>query len=192
MRSFADLTDVELAYVAEAWRSGRPVSDAYVHALINEGLAAGASLAHSHSQLVWMAEPPPAVRAEEDSDCRICALLEAETREELRVVATDDGLVLLCPPASRAPYELLIAPASGHDPPTAERLALAFRLLREMIGRLRRVEGPVPWNAWLHEGSHWHVEVLPRLTTFAGIELGAGIYVNTLPPEEAAARLRAV
>ena len=50
----------------------------------------------------------------------------------------------------------------------------------------------MPWNAWLHDGEDsWHLELVPRLTIFAGIELGAGIYVNTLPPEDAASALRA-
>jgi len=49
----------------------------------------------------------------------------------------------------------------------------------------------VPANAWLHDRGHWHIEVLPRLIVFAGIELGAGIYVNLLAPEAAAAALRA-
>ena len=48
----------------------------------------------------------------------------------------------------------------------------------------------MPLNAWLHDAEHWHIEVLPRLSVLAGIELGAGIYVNALPPDEAAARLR--
>ena len=52
------------------------------------------------------------------------------------------------------------------------------------------LEGPAPVNAWLHNRGHWHLEVLPRLTVFAGIELGAGIYVNSLAPEAAAAALR--
>jgi len=58
------------------------------------------------------------------------------------------------------------------------------------VRRLRAVEGPVPLNEWLHDRRHWHIEVLPRLSVLAGLELGAGIYVNTLPPEEAARRLR--
>jgi len=45
-------------------------------------------------------------------------------------------------------------------------------------------------NAWLHDTRHWHMEILPRLTVFAGIELGAGIYVNSLAPEVAAGALR--
>jgi galactose-1-phosphate uridylyltransferase len=54
---------------------------------------------------------------------------------------------------------------------------------------LRRLEGPVPLNVWLHDGAHWHLEVLPRITILAGLELGAGVFVNALPPEEAAGRL---
>jgi UDPglucose--hexose-1-phosphate uridylyltransferase len=54
------------------------------------------------------------------------------------------------------------------------------------------VEGAVPLNAWVHDGDHWHIEIVPRLSVLASIELGAGIYVNTVPPETAAAALREV
>ena len=63
-------------------------------------------------------------------------------------------------------------------------------MLGRSLGRLHAVEGLVPANAWLHDRGHWHIEVVPRLTVFAGIELGAGIYVNALAPEDAAAALR--
>ena len=65
-------------------------------------------------------------------------------------------------------------------------LGTALLLLRDVVGRLRAVEGAVPWNAWLHEG---HLEVVPRLSVLAGVELGAGIYVNTVAPEDAATAL---
>jgi UDPglucose--hexose-1-phosphate uridylyltransferase len=97
----------------------------------------------------------------------------------------------LAAPAGRAPYELVIAPSRHTAEPSEENLADAALLLRDAIQRLRRVEGPVPLNAWLHTGAHWHLELVPRLTVFAGLELGAAIYVNSLPPEEAAQRLRA-
>jgi UDPglucose--hexose-1-phosphate uridylyltransferase len=103
------------------------------------------------------------------------------------------GAVLLCPPAGRVPYELLIAPlAHEADPFSSPCLAAALRLLRDAIRRLRAIEGAVAWNAWVHGGEHWHVEALPRLTIPAGVELGAGISVNPLPPEDAAAGLRNV
>ena len=85
----------------------------------------------------------------------------------------------------------MIAPlAEEADGLRSELLAPALHLLAEAVRRLRRLEGPVPWNAWLHNGRRWHLEVVPRLTVLAGLELGAGIYVNSLPPEQAAAALR--
>ena len=45
-------------------------------------------------------------------------------------------------------------------------------------------------NLWLHESGHWHLELLPRLTVFAALELGAGYFVNTIAPEQAAEQLR--
>ncbi|TMM28168.1 MAG: hypothetical protein E6F93_12870, partial [Actinobacteria bacterium] len=83
VRSFADLSDDEVAGVALAWRerarAARAAGFPYVHALLNEGREAGASLAHSHTQLGWLKEAPPAVVAEEDGDrCAVCRHLEAE------------------------------------------------------------------------------------------------------------------
>jgi UDPglucose--hexose-1-phosphate uridylyltransferase len=188
-RTFAELEDAELDLVAEAWRrrfsaaeeSGFP----YVHAMINEGRFAGASLAHSHSQLVWLHEPPPAVAREPTADCAVCALVE---NEEL-AVATAGEVAAVCHPAGRAPFEMLIAPRA-HDPEAEDDFAGALHLLRDVIRRLRAREGPVPWNAWLHLGAHWHLEVVPRLTVFAGLELGAEIYVNVVAPGSAAEALR--
>jgi UDPglucose--hexose-1-phosphate uridylyltransferase len=103
-----------------------------------------------------------------------------------------DGVRATCPDASRVPYEVTIAPvAQEPDGFTSERLGAALRLLAEIVRRLRSLEGAVPLNAWLHNGAHWHLELVPRLTLLAGIELGAGIYVNPLPPKEAAKRLAA-
>ena len=85
----------------------------------------------------------------------------------------------------------MLAPRKHAAEPSEADLVDAALLLRDAIRRLRETEGPVPLNAWLHTGAHWHVELVPRLTVFAGLELGAGIYVNSLPPEEAAQRLRA-
>jgi UDPglucose--hexose-1-phosphate uridylyltransferase len=84
----------------------------------------------------------------------------------------------------------VIAPRQHAAEPTEPDLVDAALLLRDAIRRLRDVEGPVPLNAWLHTGGHWHLELVPRLTVFAGLELGAGIYVNSLSPEQAAQRLR--
>jgi UDPglucose--hexose-1-phosphate uridylyltransferase len=198
IRTFADLSNEDLALVAEAWIAREAFASApgaYIHPLINEGRAAGASLPHSHSQLVWLPEPPPAVRAERPGG--LPELLEAAREEDL-IVATEenrfDEVIAFCNPVGRLPYEALImvvsdsAVAPWSFEPT---LMTALQLLRDVVGRLRVVEGPVPWNAWLHHGTApWHIELVPRLSVLAGLELGAGIYVNSLAPEQAAENLR--
>jgi len=174
VRSLAELEGDEPDLVAEAWRLRAAAHPGYVHALVNEGREAGSSLPHSHSQLVWLPEPPP-----------------PRARPRLEAFAAPDGLVAGCPWASRLPYETVIAPAE-HDSAgfESELLARALRLLVDVVRRLHAAEGPVPLNAWLeHDERDWRLVLLPRLTILAGLELGAGIFVNTLPPEEAAGRL---
>ena len=197
-RSLAELEGDELRLVADAWRlravSARDAGFGYVHALVNEGREAGASLGHSHSQLVWLQEEPPLPAAERTHGhgCALCALLERERREETRLVAERDGVAVLAPYAGRVPYELLIAPlAHEKDGFASAALGVALELAADALRRVFRIEGPRPVNAWLHPSRHWHLELLPRLTVLAGVELGAGLYVNPLAPEEAAAALRA-
>jgi UDPglucose--hexose-1-phosphate uridylyltransferase len=185
LRSIAELPDEALALVADAWRerAGAAAEEgfSYVHAIVNEGRVAGSSLPHTHSQLVWMREPPPAVEKEGSMD----AVLEGE------IVLERDGLALLCPAASFAPYELRIAPVEREtDGLRSPLLAVALQLAAEGVRRVRALEPGAPVNLWLHDGPWWHLDVVPRLTVAAGLELGSGIYINPLPPEEAAARLR--
>jgi UDPglucose--hexose-1-phosphate uridylyltransferase len=160
--------------------------------LLNEGREAGASLPHSHTQLVWLHEPPPVVLAEDGGGGSVGRHVEAELASGERVVLERDGLVALTAYGGRLPYELLIAPLDdpGGSAFESELLAPALGLVSEALRRLHALEGPAPLNAWLHDRVRWHIEVLPRLTVFAGIELGAGIYVNSLAPEAAAAALR--
>jgi UDPglucose--hexose-1-phosphate uridylyltransferase len=200
VRTFADLTGREIEQVAEAWQnraeaaheSGFP----YMQALLNEGRAAGASLAHSHSQLFWLEEQPPLVaqeRAAQEAEggCVLCRVLAEEIEQRIRIVDERDGLLLLCPFAGRQPYEMVVAPRECTDSPFAgPQLAAALRLLAEGVRRLHVAEGVVPLNAWLHAAGHWHIEIVPRLAVLAGLELGAGYFVNTLAPESAAGVLR--
>jgi UDPglucose--hexose-1-phosphate uridylyltransferase len=180
-RSLGVLDDHTLALVAEAWqRRARDVGGT-VFAFVNEGHVAGASLPHSHSQLAWLPGPPPMVLAER-------GLPEGD------VIVERDGLVARCPRASRVPYEVQIAPArSEADALRSDLLAPALHLLAELVRRIQAIRGePTPLNAWLHEGTPWHLELLPRTTRLAGLELGAGVYINPVAPEEAAAALRSV
>ena len=193
-RSISELGSAQLALVAEAWRLRAEAADNQgktLFACINEGRPAGASLAHSHSQLVWLDSEPPVPKAERGETRRLSGYLELERAEGTRVVEERDGLVLLCPYASRSPYECLIAPVEHEERAFASPLlGKALELAAEALRRLAKAEGPRPMNLWLHEAGHWHLELVPRLTVLASLELGAGHYINTLAPEEAAARLR--
>jgi UDPglucose--hexose-1-phosphate uridylyltransferase len=187
VRTFADLTGREVAQVADAWQdraaAAREQGFSYVQALVNEGQAAGASLAHSHAQ--------ERAAQETEGGCVLCRVLAEEVQQRIRIVDERDGLLLLCPFASRQPYEMVVVPREcTQDPFEGPELAAALRLLSEGIRRLHVAEGPVPLNAWLHASGHWHLEVVPRLSVLAGLELGAGYFVNTLAPESAAGVLR--
>ena len=198
-RSFAELTEDEIAGVATAWSARAAAARAdgfpYVHALLNEGREAGASLAHTHTQLVWLREPPPAVRAETadaTGTCRTCVFVGQELEVGTRVVARRDGLVLLAAYGGRLPFEMHVVPVE-HTSGSAfesELLPPALSLLADGVRRLHAIHGVVPLNGWLHDTEHWHLELVPRLTVFAGIELGAGVYVNSVAPETAAEALR--
>jgi UDPglucose--hexose-1-phosphate uridylyltransferase len=175
IRSIADAEDDELELVAEAWRRRAADEPGYVFPLLNEGREAGASLPHSHSQLAWLASQPP---------------LGKRPRGE--TVVESNGLVVSCPWASRVPYETVIAPVE-QEPHGLASLELpgALGLLAHVVRRLHALEGPLPLNAWLeHDDTDWRIVLFPRLNILAGLELGAGIFVNTVPPEEAAVRLR--
>jgi UDPglucose--hexose-1-phosphate uridylyltransferase len=86
----------------------------------------------------------------------------------------------------------VIAPiAPEADGLSSPLLAPALHLLADLVRRLHELEGSIPLNAWLEHGDEdWRIVLLPRLSVLAGLELGAGIFVNTLPPDEAAAELK--
>jgi len=182
LHSFGELRDATVDLVAEAWQRRARDAGGTCIAILNEGHEAGASLPHSHSQLAWLPGPAPAETGEQGLP-ELVPLLER------------DGLVAGCPVASRAPYEVLIAPERPDpDGLASDLLAPALRLLAEVIRRLQQVRGEpfVPLNAWLHRGERWHFELFPRITRLAGLELGAGVWVDPVSPERAARELGAV
>jgi len=175
VHSVGELDDSTLDLVAEAWQRRACDAGGICFPFVNEGRDAGASLPHSHSQLAWLPAEAPAVTAE-------------HSLPEVVEVLRRDGVVAGCPVASRVPYELLIAPTGdGGNWRTSDELGPALRVLAELVRRLQQIRSDalVPFNAWLHDGPHWHLEVLPRTTRLAGLELGAGVYINSLAPEQA-------
>jgi UDPglucose--hexose-1-phosphate uridylyltransferase len=172
VRSFAVLDDEQVTLVAEAWERRIQDEGGTVLALINEGRLAGASLPHSHSQLVWTDLPA------EGLEHLPGLLAQHEIRRRGNVIASAH-------PFAAGPYECLVGPPDGNG-----ELADGLVLVRDLVHRLQEAEGVRPWNAWLHPGPPWHIHFVPRLTALAGIELGAGIHINVVPPERAAERLR--
>lgn len=171
MRHFGELPDEQVSAVAEAWEK-RIGGDTAVLALVNEGRLAGASLLHSHSQLVWTELPSEAVE-------HLPELLGAYELERR------GGVVSAVHPLGASPYECLIASVDAGG-----ELADGLVLLRNLVRRFHDTVGVRPWNAWLHPGPSWHLHFVPRLTALAGIELGAGVHVNVVPPDQAAEALR--
>ena len=201
-RSLVELNAAELSNVAGAWTSRAEAAHAegfqYLQVLVNEGADAGSSLPHTHSQLAWFREEPsvPASERTRAGDCAVCELLgDVATTRQLGLAEAENRILALCHPAGRAPYEVLVAPYAHQSEPWGTPLEIGLDLAVSSLRRIHDVEGPVPINLWLHcapfgGDGHWHLELVPRLTIFAGLELGAGIYVNSLPPEQAAAALR--
>jgi UDPglucose--hexose-1-phosphate uridylyltransferase len=190
------------------WRERiRAHADApYRHLIVNEGRDAGASLPHTHAQLYALPFVPAAVARERERFTAyalrtqgrnlLADLLQEEVRLRERIVAIDEEAVALCPFASRVPFEVQIVPRRPRslfedDGP------LGARLLHDVLGRLERVLGAVPaLNLWVRTapaGSEyfcWWIDVLPRLTKLAGLEMGTGLNLNVMPPERAAEQLR--
>jgi UDPglucose--hexose-1-phosphate uridylyltransferase len=195
----AELADGVLGTIAEAWcrralahaASGRPA----VLAGVNEGRRAGASLEHSHSQLLAMPHAPPRLAAELARAAEGADVLDTPL-DGARVVCVDDGLVAYTPWAPRVGHELRVAPAEPEPDAygDAGRLAAALRLA---VAALDATLGPVPLNVIVHSRPaglttpfRWHLEVLPRLGAPALVEFGAGITVCSVDPETAAERYR--
>ncbi len=208
VQALADLELAELGGALAAWRkriAAHSGEASLVHLLVNEGPAAGATREHTHAQLLAMPFVPPLVARERE---RFTAynqrtmgghLLEdvvvEEVRRRERLVAIDGEAALVCPWASRSPYELRLVPRSASarfedDDRGAELLHRGLRALRAALG-----EG-VPLNLWVRtaprgaEEFHWHIDVVPRLGLLGGFELGTGVDINGVAPEIAAAELR--
>ena len=206
--SIADLDPDQLRAAMEVWRERmRAHADAAcVHVLVNEGRDGGASLPHTHAQLYALDFVPAAVARERErfgayatrtmGGNLLADLVQEEVRRRERLVAVDDEAVLLAPYASRLPFQLMIAPRRPRarfedDGP------LAAGLVHDALIRLRRrLGGMPPLNLWVRTAPRgadhfcWRIDILPRLVHLAGLELGTGVHLCVVAPEQAAAELR--
>jgi UDPglucose--hexose-1-phosphate uridylyltransferase len=206
--SLADLEAEQVAVAMDVWRERmRAHADAaYVHLIVNERREAGASLPHTHAQLYALDFVPAAIARERERFGAYATrtmggnlledLVQEEVRQQRRIVAIDDEAVLMAPYGARLPYQLLLAPRVPRalfqdDGPTGASL------LHDALRRLaRRLGGNPPLNLWVRTAPRgaehfcWRIDILPRLTHLAGLELGAGVHLNIVPPEQAASALR--
>jgi UDPglucose--hexose-1-phosphate uridylyltransferase len=207
LTAMAELSDGQFAAAVATWRERmRAHPDAsYLQLIVNEGGGAGASLEHTHAQLYALPFVPTAVARERErvgaygertaGGSLLSDVLVEEVRRAERLVAIDDEAALICPWASRSPFELRVVPRREsarfeEDEGGAAMIRTAMRALAELF------EGPPELNLWIRtaprgaEQFHWHVDIAPRLTIKAGFELGTGVDINVYPPERAAADLR--
>ncbi|OGQ51592.1 MAG: galactose-1-phosphate uridylyltransferase [Deltaproteobacteria bacterium RIFCSPLOWO2_02_FULL_53_8] len=185
----------------------------YILIFKNHGEAAGATLEHSHSQLIALPIIPKRVAEEIDGSleyynfkerCIFCDIIRQEIMQGARVIAENMDFIAVTPYAPKAPFEIWLLP-KAHESSFEncqkhhyENLAVIFS---EVLKRMNKVLNNPPYNFILHtaplkDGAtqhyHWHFEIMPKLTKVAGFEWGSGFYINPTPPEEAAQFLRTV
>jgi UDPglucose--hexose-1-phosphate uridylyltransferase len=207
-RQMADVISAYRDRIADLLRDTR---FRYVLVFKNHGAAAGATLAHSHSQIIALPIVPVRIEAElagatqyfdYRGRCIYCDILAQEIADTRRLVAQNGDFVAFAPFASRVPFEVTILP-KRHEAffwslarPQMEGLA---EILQDVLRRVKLALRDPPYNFVIHtappayaapERYHWQVEVLPKLTEVAGFEQGSGFFINPTPPEEAAQHLR--
>lgn len=206
--SLAELPVEQVAVAMDAWRERMRAHEqsAYVQLIVNERREAGASLPHTHSQLYALDFVPAAVARERERAAEYATrtmgqsllgdLVAEEVRMRERIVAIDEEAVLMAPYASRLPFQLMLAPRRPvprfeQDGPTgATLLHNGLRRLAHHLG------ASPPLNMWVRTAPHgaehfcWRIDVLPRLTHLAGLELSTDLNLNIVAPEHAAALLR--
>lgn len=185
----------------------------YILIFKNHGEAAGASLDHSHSQLIALPVIPRNVRDEISGArrhfelkerCVYCDIIRQEVNDRVRVISENTDFVAVSPYAPRFPFETWLLPkrhgSNFEDAPRHEYEGLA-RMLKETLLRMNKALESPPFNLIIHsapfmeaagEYYHWHLEIMPKLTKVAGFEWGTGFYINPTAPEEAAEVLREV
>jgi UDPglucose--hexose-1-phosphate uridylyltransferase len=181
----------------------------YVSIFRNHRRDAGASLSHAHTQLISTPLVPRVIDEElkasrsfwvENKRCTFCEILGKE-RESPRFIWENDGFVAFAPWASINPFEFWIFPKRHQstllDMSQAEIKDLAMAL-RICLGGLKSLLGDPPYNFGFHIAAseedsdyyHWHLEVYPKLSIWAGFEKSTGMFINVVPPEDAAENLR--
>lgn len=210
--SIRAIRDVFVAYKERVVDLARDKRFKYVMVFKNQGSVAGASLDHSHSQLIALPIVPKRVLEEIGGGlnyyrykdrCIFCDIISQEKDDNVRVVFENNEFIALSPYASRFPFETWILPKT-HEPffvahESGEDYFHMAEALSTILKKYDKVLNSPPYNYMIHTASfgngeiphyHWHLEIIPRLTKMAGFEWGTGFYINPTPPEEATEYLR--
>ena len=181
----------------------------YVSIFRNYGQEAGASLSHAHSQIIATPIIPTTIQEElaasktfydAHKKCVFCDLIEKESKSP-RLISENSDFIIIAPYASINPMEFWIIPKkhASNILNLTEAEVPAFALtLKSSLKALKTLVNDPPYNYGFHlainkdaeDYYHWHLEVYPKLSIWAGFELNTGLYINTVTPESAAAELK--
>lgn len=176
----------------------------------NHGREAGTSIRHPHSQIIAMPITPIHIRHyieeamryfDDNGECVYCEVLKKEQKKE-RMILETDNFVAFVPFAARSPFEIWVLPRKHYSSyeciSAADTKELGF-VMKQVLGKLYKSLKDPAYNFMIlsapcHEEDleyfHWHIQIVPRVAQVAGFEMGSGIYINTVIPEEAAKFLR--
>lgn len=215
-RQIAQMDILEVAEIIDAFQSRyidlmNKKSVNFIEIFHNHGKEAGASIAHPHSQLAAIPVISPYIKGELDGaesyyrqnkECVYCVMNEWECENEKRVIFENKEFVAFCPFSSRAAFEVWVVPKKHQ--PYFERISDKQKkdlaeALQISINKIYKALGNPPYNFYLHTSPcdgkdyphyHWHIEILPHTSVWAGFELSTGIEISTIEPEVAAEYLK--
>jgi UDPglucose--hexose-1-phosphate uridylyltransferase len=215
-KQIAQMNEIEVAEILDAYQERyidlmNKKSVNYIEIFHNHGKEAGATATHPHSQLVAIPVISPYIKLELDGaeeyhrtnkDCVFCAIAEWEAEKQERVVFENEEFIVFCPFASRSAFETWVVPKKHK--PYFERISDKEKIqgaqaLHVAIGKICKALDDPAYNFYIHTSPcdgkdyphyHWHIEILPRTSIWAGFELSTGIEVSSIEPEKAARFLR--
>ncbi|MFH1246353.1 MAG: DUF4921 family protein [Candidatus Liptonbacteria bacterium] len=184
----------------------------YTSTFFNWGESAGASLTHPHFQILTLPIIPPhilhslkysATFFEANATCVHCAMIEYEKQHAARVVAENGQAIAFAPFASRQPFEIKIFPkkhSANFEETEQEELSGVVEILQKVLSEIKEHLNDPDLNFFIHTSPlkhkplyghyHWHIEIIPKISTPAGFELSTGVLIDIVAPEAAAALLR--
>ena len=216
-----DLADLSIDHIRDIFRIFRErmldlkndIRFKYILVFKNQGKAAGASLEHSHTQIIAMPIIPKRVIEELDGArkyynykerCIFCDIIRQEIQWKSRLVINNPNFVVFEPFAARFPFETWLLPTQhsfSFESISYEHTYDLAATVKEILQRINKALDNPPYNFIIHTSPlqdqefleyHWHIEIIPKLTKVAGFEWGSGFYINPTPPEDAAVALREI